>query len=36
MRRGLISGPKLLAVLQTAGVFTGTTVIYDSQDGVPQ
>jgi hypothetical protein len=28
-RRGLISGPDLMAVLDTAGVFTTSTVIYD-------
>ena len=29
-RRGLISGPDLMAVLDTAGVFTTSTVIYDA------
>jgi hypothetical protein len=33
MRRGLISGPELIAVLQTVGAFTGSTVIYDVAPG---
>jgi hypothetical protein len=33
MRRGLISGPELIAVLQTVGAFTGSTVIYDAAPG---
>ncbi len=33
MRRGVISGPELIAVLQTVGAFTGSTVIYDVAPG---
>ena len=33
MRRGLISGPDLLAVLGTLGAFTTATVIFDAPDG---
>ena len=33
MRRGLISGPDLLAVLGTLDAFTTATVICDVQDG---
>lgn len=33
MRRGLISGPDLVAVLGTAGVFTSDTVVYDQAPG---
>ena len=33
MRRGLISGPDLLAVLGTLDAFTTATVICDAQDG---
>ena len=33
MRRGLISGPDLLAVLETLGAFTTATVISDALDG---
>ena len=33
MRRGLISGPELIAVLQTVGAFTDSTVIYDLAPG---
>jgi hypothetical protein len=33
MRRGLISGPDLISVLQIAVVFTSVTVIFDSEDG---
>jgi hypothetical protein len=28
MRRGLISGPELIAVLQPFGMFTGATLVY--------
>ena len=34
MRRGLISGPDLLAVLGTLDAFTTATVICDAPDGV--
>ena len=33
MRRGLISGPELITVLQTVGAFTDRTVIYDLAPG---
>ena len=33
MRRGLISGPDLLAVLETLGAFTTATVISEALDG---
>ncbi len=33
MRRGLISGPDLLAVLGTLNAFTTATVICDARDG---
>ena len=33
MRRGLISGPELITVLQTVGAFTDSTVIYDLAPG---
>jgi hypothetical protein len=33
MRRGLISGPELITVLQTVGAFTDSTVIYDLVPG---
>jgi hypothetical protein len=33
MRRGLISGPDLLAVLGTLDAFTTATVICDARDG---
>jgi hypothetical protein len=33
MRRGLISGPDLLAVLGALGAFTTATVIRDAPDG---
>jgi hypothetical protein len=34
MRRGLISGPDLIAVLQALDAFTNDTVVYDAPDGV--
>ena len=33
MRRGLISGPDLIAVLQALVVFTNDTVVHDAPDG---
>jgi hypothetical protein len=30
-RRGLISGPELIAVLQTTDAFTSSTVVWDSE-----
>jgi hypothetical protein len=33
MRRGLISGPDLLAVLGALDAFTTATVIFDARDG---
>jgi hypothetical protein len=35
MRRGLISGPDLIAVLQALIVFTGATIVYDETPGGP-
>jgi hypothetical protein len=36
MRRGLISGPELIAVLQPLNTFTGATLVYgQSADGTP-
>lgn len=32
-RRGLITGPELTAALDTAGVFTSATVVYDETPG---
>lgn len=32
-RRGLITGPELIAVLQTVGAFTDSTVIWDTAGG---
>lgn len=36
MRRGLITGPDLTTVLNTAGVFTNGTLIYDQPGGGTQ
>jgi hypothetical protein len=33
MRRGLISGPDLIAVLETLDAFTSATVVYDQAPG---
>jgi hypothetical protein len=33
MRRGLITGPDLIAVLETLVVFTTSTVVYDETPG---
>jgi hypothetical protein len=33
MRRGLIAGPELIAVLQALVVFTNDTLVYDATDG---
>ena len=33
MRRGLISGPDLIAVLETLDAFTSGTVVYDERPG---
>jgi hypothetical protein len=33
MRRGLISGPELIAVLQPFGTFTGATLVYGQPAG---
>ena len=32
MRRGLISGPDLIAVLQALDAFTNDTIVYDAPD----
>ena len=34
MRRGLITGPDLIAVLQALDAFTNTTIVYDVPGGV--
>lgn len=33
-RRGLITGPELITVLQTVGAFTDSTVVWDTASGV--
>jgi hypothetical protein len=33
MRRGLITGPDLIAVLETVVCFTSATVVYDETPG---
>ena len=33
MRRGLITGPDLIAVLETLDAFTSSTVVYDERPG---